>query len=98
MLQAILSAIPERDIALDLPEPAWRILRRRWKNADVFLLFNEGAAATTHKVTLMSYGKRIEVWDPQTGTITPLPVLPSNGRFAVTMTLKGFETRVLVAR
>ena len=44
MLEAVLAAIPERNLALDRPDTAWRIQRRRWKDADVFLLFNEGSS------------------------------------------------------
>ena len=98
MLRAVLSAIPKRDVVLDRPDTAWRILRRRWKDADVFLLFNEAATASTHTVTLTSDGKRLEAWDPQTGDITPLRASRSNVGLTATIALRGYETRVLVAR
>jgi len=98
MLEAVLSAIRQRDFAMDRPDTAWRLLHRRWKDADVFLLFNEGAAAATHTVTLTAPGKRIEVWDPQTGEIAPLHTSPAGGGVTATIALPGFATRVLVAR
>jgi hypothetical protein len=98
MLQAILSAIPSQTIALDVPDTAWRVMKRRWKDADVYLLFNEQAGAGTHTVTLTGSGKRVEVWDPQTGEITPVAALKSPDGWKLTMTLQGFETRVLVIR
>jgi hypothetical protein len=98
MLQALLSAIPERGISLDRPDTAWRILRRRWKDADAFLLFNEGASASTHTVTLTSQGKGIEVWDPDTGATTPLRTTPVSEGLTTTITLQGFATCVLVAQ
>jgi beta-galactosidase GanA len=98
MLQAILSAIPERDIALDRPDTVWRIMKRRWKDADVYLIFNEGAAASTHTVSFIGRGKKVEVWDPQTGKITPMMTLKSIDGLKVSIALQGFETRVLVLR
>jgi hypothetical protein len=98
MLQVILSAIPERGIVLDLPDTAWRVMKRRWKDADVYLFFNEHADAATHTVTLAGRGKRIEVWDAQTGEITPATAVRSADGLKVAMTLQGFEARVLVVR
>jgi hypothetical protein len=98
ILRAILSAIPAQTIALDVPDTAWRVMKRRWKDADVYLLFNEGAEAGTHMVTLTGRGKRVEVWDPQTGEISPTATHPSPDGWKLTMTLQGFETRVLVIR
>ena len=98
MLQAILSAIPERDLALDRPDTAWRIMKRRWKDADVYLIFNEGAAASTHTVSFIGQGKKMEVWDPQTGGITPVTTLKSIDGLKASIALQGFEARVLVAR
>jgi hypothetical protein len=98
LLQAILSAIPERDIALDRPDTAWRIMKRRWKDADVYLIFNECAAASTHTVSFIGRGKKIEAWDPQTGKITPVVALKSIDGLKASIALQGFETRVLVLR
>ena len=98
MLQAILSAVPVRHVVLDRPDTAWRMLRRRWKDADVFLLLNEGAAAATHAVTLTTQEKRIEVWDPQTGETRLLPTSQAGDGWTATITLQGFDTCVLVAR
>jgi hypothetical protein len=98
MLQAILSAIPVRDVALDRPDTAWRIMKRRWKDADVYLFFNEGAAASTHSVSCMGPGQKVELWDPQTGQIQPMTALKSVDGLKVSISLRGFETRVLVLR
>jgi hypothetical protein len=95
-LQAILSALPPRQIALDQPDPAWRVIQRRWKDADVYLFFNEQAAAATQTVALPGPGRRIEVWDPQTGEIAPTSALKSPAGLQLTLALQGYETRVLV--
>jgi hypothetical protein len=98
MLQAILSAIPDRDITLDRSDTAWRIMNRRWKDADVYLVFNEGAAASTHTVSFIGRGKKMEAWDPQTGQIEPMTALKTVDGLKVSIALQGFETRVLVMR
>jgi hypothetical protein len=98
MLQAILSKILERDVALDRSDTAWRIMKRRWKDADVFLFFNEGAEASTHTVSFIGRGKKMEVWDPQTGQIEPITALKTVDGLKVSIALQGFETRVFVLR
>jgi hypothetical protein len=98
MLQAILSAIQERGVTLDRSDTAWRVMRRRWKDADVYLFFNEGPAESNRAVTLMGPGRSIEVWDPQTGEITPVVARKSADGLKLTMTLQSCETRVLVMR
>jgi hypothetical protein len=70
-------------------------MKRRWKDANVYLFFNEGAAASTHTVILMGRGKKMDVWDPQTGKITPLIALKSTDGLKISIALQGFETRVL---
>jgi hypothetical protein len=73
-------------------------MKRRWKDADVVLFFNEGPAASTHTVSLTGQGKKMEVWDPQTGTITSLVAQKSTDGVKVSIALQGYETRVLVMR
>jgi len=73
-------------------------MQRRWKDADVFLLFNEGANASTHTAALATQATRVEVWDPQTGASSPLAVTRTAGGLEVTVALMGYETCVLVAR
>jgi hypothetical protein len=97
-LQAILSAIPEQDIQLDRPDTALRAMKRRWKDANVYLFFNEAADAATHTVTLTGPGKRIEVWNPQTGERAPAAALVLAHGLKLTLTLHGYETRVLVVQ
>ena len=98
VLAALNAAVIAPVVRLDSADTALRVMKRRWKDADVYLFFNEGAEASDHKVTLISKGKIAEVWDPQTGEITPLAALRSADGLKLTMTLRGFETRVLVAR
>ncbi len=98
ILQAVNAAVPVRDIALDAPDTALRYMRRRLKDADVYLFFNEGAAASSHVVTLMSEGKKAEIWDPQTGAVTELASTGGKGALHVQMPLKPYEARLIVVR
>ena len=98
ILQAILSAVSKSDLTLDRPDTAWRMIERQWKNADVYLIFNEGPEVSTHEVTLMGTRKRIEVWDPQTGEITPMKAVKSKAGSTVKITLQSYQTNVLVVQ
>jgi alpha-L-rhamnosidase len=96
--QAVSAAIPQPDMVLDSPDTALRMMKRRLKDADVYLFFNEGAQASSHAVTLRSEGRRVEIWDPQTAAITPLKATSGKGSVKVQLALKPYETRVLVIR
>jgi hypothetical protein len=98
ILAAVDSAVVAPTVRLDVADPALKVMKRRWKNADVYLFFNEGAQASDHAVTLMSKGRIAEVWDPQTGSVTPLQSTRSGGNLAVRLKLQPYETRVIVVR
>ncbi len=98
IMQAVNASVTTRDVALDTPDIALRYLRRRLKDADVYLFFNEGAAASRHVVTLMSEAKKAEVWDPQTGHATGLASTRRNGALQIDMSLKPYEARLIVVR
>ncbi len=73
-------------------------MRRKLKDADVYLFFNEGPDNLTHAVTLRSEGHRLERWDPQTGEVTPIPATTVKGAVKVQLTLKPYETNIIVVR
>jgi hypothetical protein len=73
-------------------------MKRRWKDADVYLLFNEGAQASDHTVTLMSGGHRVELWDAQTTSIEPMQATRSGDHPVVRLKLAPYEARVVVVR
>ena len=98
ILKAVDAAIPTRQIMLDHPDTALRVLPRRWKDADVYLLFNEGAAPLDNTATLATKGKRAEVWDPQTGHIMPQKTKTTKGGLNLQLSLEPYETRVIVVR
>lgn len=96
--QAVSASIPTLDVELDVPDIAIRYTRRRLKDADVYLFFNEGAQASSHTVTLRAEGKRIEIWDPQTAGTTALNAAKVKGSVKIQLALKPYETKILVIR
>jgi hypothetical protein len=95
---AVNAAVPSPDVALDKPDTALRTMRRRLKDADVYLFFNEGAKASSHVLTLRSEGRRAEVWDPQIGKIATASVTSVQGAVKIRLDLKPYETSVVVVR
>jgi hypothetical protein len=98
IVQAVSAAVPSPDVTLDKPDAALRYIRRRLKDADVYLFFNEGAEASAHAVTLRNEGKTVEVWDPQTGKILTAAATGVRGAVKVQLELKPYETGVLIVR
>jgi hypothetical protein len=98
VLAAVNAAIIAPVVRLDAADTALRVMKRRWKDADVYLFFNEGAQASDHTATLMSKGRIVEVWDPQTVTVTPLRSTHAGASLAVQLKLAAYETRVIVVR
>jgi len=75
-----------------------RVMKRRWRDAHVYLFFNEGAKPSKHEVTLDSDGRKTEQWDPQTGTIRPLDSKHAAGSITFQLRLQPFQTSVVVVR
>jgi hypothetical protein len=98
VLAAVNAAVIAPVIRLDEEDTALRAMKRRWKDADVYLFFNEGAQASDHTVTLLSKGRIAEIWDPQTTTVTPLQSSRVGKNLAVQLKLQPYETRFIVVR
>jgi hypothetical protein len=97
ILQALKKAIGKPTVTLDTPDTALRVMKRQWKDADLYLFFNEGPNATSHQVTLPSGGKA-EVWNAQTAEISKLDAKSSSAGLALSLSLGPYETRVIVIR
>jgi hypothetical protein len=98
VLAAINAAVIAPVLRLDSADTALRVMKRRWKDADMYLFFNEGAQASDHAVTLMSKGRTVESWDPQSGIVAPVQSVRAGGNLAVQLKLAAYETRVIVVR
>jgi hypothetical protein len=96
--QAVRLAVPAPDVQLDKADVALRYTRRRLRDADVYLFFNEGAEDFAHTATLRSEGRRAEIWDPQTGKITAAKATSAKGAVKIQLELKPYEAIVVVVR
>jgi hypothetical protein len=95
---ALNAVVGTKDVALDAPDTALKVMTRRLKDADVYLFFNEGAQGSSHSVTLKTAGKTVEVWDPATGTVSPVAATAATGGVTVKLDLKPYETELLTVR
>jgi glycosyl hydrolase family 106( putative alpha-L-rhamnosidase) len=98
ILEAINAAVIEPAVQLDLADTALKVMKRRWKDADVYLFFNEGNQESEHTVTLFSEGHVVKAWDPQSGTRALVDSTRHGGHLAVQLKMHPYETRVLVVR
>ncbi|HEX2917630.1 MAG TPA: glycosyl hydrolase, partial [Edaphobacter sp.] len=92
--QAVDEVVKPRDVELESPDKSLRVMKRKLKDAGVYLLFNEGPAAFRQRVVLHSEGKRVEVWDAATGQVAKVK---SDGS-SIELSLKPYEARLLVVR
>jgi hypothetical protein len=95
---ALNTVIGTREVALDTPDTALKVMTRRLKDANVYLFFNEGAQTSSHSVTLKTAGKRVEAWDPATGTVSPVTSTAGKGAITMKLELKPYETELLTVR
>jgi hypothetical protein len=85
-------------VQLDSADTALKVMKRRWKNADLYLFFNEGPEASNHEIRLMSTGSFAEIWDPQTAEISRVKSTRQDGNLRVKLPLQPYETRVVIIR
>jgi hypothetical protein len=98
IVQAVSAVVPVPEVTLDKADTALLVMRRRWKDADVYLFFNEGGDATSHRIALRSAGQRAEIWDPQTGKVATVKATSAKGAVRLQLELKPYATTVLVVR
>jgi hypothetical protein len=98
-IEAALDAVvPMRDVKLDAADTAVKVMTRRLADANVYLIFNEGAQASGRTVTLKAEGKTVEAWDPATGTVAPVAAKAGKGGVTVKLDLKPYETELMTVR
>ena len=98
IVKAISAVVPVPEVTLDKADTSLPVMRRRWKDADVYLFFNEGGDATSHTVALRSRGQHPEIWDPQTGKVTTAKVTSAKGAVRLQLQLEPYATSVVVVR
>jgi hypothetical protein len=98
ILRAIDADIPAT-IRTTAPATALRVMKRRWSDADVYLLFNEGAQPLDATLILSSAPGKAELWDAQSGSVSALPLPQVTKDFlAVGLHFEPYATRVVVVR
>jgi len=98
---AILHAIgtaTEATVHVDTPDSALRVMKRRWNDADVYLLFNEGPKSLDTEITLPGARGRAQLWDPQTGDVKALPTKTTDGMLALSLQFGPYATHVVVVQ
>jgi hypothetical protein len=95
---ALREVVKQDDVGLKSPDRALRVMKRRLKDADVYMVFNEGSQAFSGEVVLHSKGKRVEQWDAATGKVVEVRSSGKAGGRSVGLSLKPYEARVLVVR
>jgi len=93
---SILDALPRPDVVPDRPCPALRALHRKWRDADLYFLFNEGEEPLSSRVELEGSG-RAQRWDAYTGGIAEMPsAAAAEGRRTVELELAPHGTEFVV--
>lgn len=95
---ALHSVVKHGDVELESPDTSLRVMKRRMKDADVYVLFNEGPHALSQRVLLHSNGRHVEGWDAQTGKVAEVRSSGNSGSRSVELQLSAYEARVLVVR
>ncbi len=98
ILAALDKVVGQRDVVLDKPDPALKTLRRRLKDSEVYLFFNEGSQPSSHEVTIRNDGQLVERWDPQSGKVTSVVSTRAEGSLSTQLTLQPYETAILMVR
>ncbi len=98
IVRAVSAVVSVPEVTLDKADTALRVMRRRWKDADVYLFFNEGGDAMSRTVALRSGGRRAEIWDPQTGKVATAKTTSAKGAVKLQLQLKPYATSVVVVR
>jgi alpha-L-rhamnosidase len=98
VLTAVDASVIAPVVKIDREDRALRVMKRRWKDADLYLFFNEGPAASRHTITLMASGRRAEVWDAQTGSESAFESKHVDGHTIIDLRLQPYETRVVILR
>jgi hypothetical protein len=92
----VLAALPKPDVKLDAEFPRLTYAHRSWRDAEMYLFFNESNKAESRMATIAGRGQA-QVWDLGTGEIHPMAAATAEGdsvRFP--LVLGPYETKVVV--
>jgi hypothetical protein len=98
ILKAVVQSLGPLDVALDTPDPALKVMKRRLKDSDVYLFFNEGPTASTHAITFRNDGQLVEQWNPESGKVSAVLSTRAEGSLTVPLKLAPYQTTILMLR
>jgi hypothetical protein len=94
----IMGYLPEPDFELEKFLPDVKYLHRKWNDADMFFIFNEGKDPLSTEAVMAGNGTT-EVWDAFTGEIMPLnEVTINDGKIRIRLELDAWETKFIIIR
>jgi hypothetical protein len=92
----VLAALPRPDVKLDSSFPRLTYAHRSWRDAEMYLFFNESDKAESRMATIAGRGQA-QAWDLGTGEIHPMSAATAEGdsvRFP--LVLGPYEAKVVV--
>ncbi len=92
----VMEALPASDFILEKPCEFIKYTHRKWKDADLYFVFNEGEESQELNVTLSGKGK-VQVWDAMSGQITEIPYKDIDGdSVMVALEIEAWQTAFIV--
>jgi hypothetical protein len=98
ILSEVIKSLGPLDLATDTPDPGLKVMKRRLRDSDVYLFFNESSAASSHLITFRNDGQLVEQWDPETGKVSAVVSTQSEGALTVALKLAPYQTAILMIR
>lgn len=98
ILKALNTTVGHSTVRLNAPDRALRVMHRHWKNAEVYLLFNEGGASLKREATLFTQGYKVEAWNANTGNVASVPCTRSGGHITLRLQMPPYATEFLVVK
>jgi hypothetical protein len=93
---SVLKALPISDFVLDKPCKHIKYIHRRWKDADLYFIFNESKENQIFNVELSGSGN-VQFWDAMSGAITDIANVKNIGDgVRVPLNLQPWETKFIV--
>lgn len=97
-LSSLIKALPSSDFELKEPCKSIKYTHRKWKDADMYFIFNESDDHQNLNVSLEGKGK-VQIWNAITGKITNISGEAKNDTYIETkLNLAPLETKFIVIR
>jgi hypothetical protein len=92
----VIAALPKPDVKLDAEFPKLTYAHRSWRDAEMYLFFNESNQAESRMATIAGRGQA-QVWDLGTGEIHPISgATAESDSVRIPLVLGPYETKVVV--